>query len=90
MNYRHAFHAGNFANVVKHITLARIVAYLRRKEKPFRVFDTHAGIGRYDLTSEQALKTDEWRLGVKKVLNKPAPEPVAALLAPWRDCVTAR
>ena len=91
MNYRHAFHAGNFADVVKHITLARIVAYLRRKDKPFRVFDTHAGRGRYDLSSEEAQKTDEWKLGVKKVLSgvDGAPADVAELLAEWVDIIRA-
>ena len=54
MNYRHAFHAGNFADVVKHVTLTRIVDYLKRKDKPFRVFDTHAGCGIYALTSPEA------------------------------------
>ena len=44
MNYRHAYHAGNFADVVKHAVLARLVEYLKRKDKPFRVIDTHAGI----------------------------------------------
>ncbi|MCJ8309793.1 MAG: 23S rRNA (adenine(2030)-N(6))-methyltransferase RlmJ [Hyphomicrobiales bacterium] len=93
MNYRPAFHAGNFADVVKHITLARIIAYLRRKDKPFRVFDTHAGRGRYDLTSEEALKTDEWKLGVKKVLAAAAaggdavPGDVTDLIAEWLEIV---
>ncbi|MEP0943455.1 MAG: 23S rRNA (adenine(2030)-N(6))-methyltransferase RlmJ [Rhizobiaceae bacterium] len=93
MNYRHAFHAGNFADVVKHITLTRILNYLQRKDKPFRVFDTHAGRGRYDLTSEEAQKTDEWRLGVKKVLaaagsNNAPPQSVANLIGEWKSIVT--
>ena len=49
MNYRHAYHAGNFADVVKHAVLARLVDYLKQKDKAFRVVDTHAGIGLYDL-----------------------------------------
>lgn len=91
MNYRHAFHAGNFADVVKHITLVRIIDYLRRKDKPFRVFDTHAGRGRYDLSSDEAQKTDEWRLGVKKVLAAAdhAPKDVSHLLTEWKDIVEA-
>jgi 23S rRNA (adenine2030-N6)-methyltransferase len=48
MNYRHAFHAGNFADVHKHAVLAWILTYLRAKPAPFRVIDTHAGAGRYD------------------------------------------
>ena len=54
MNYRHAFHAGGFADVIKHIVLVRILIYLHEKPAAFRVIDTHAGAGRYDLTSEQA------------------------------------
>ncbi len=89
MNYRHAFHAGNFADVFKHIVLTRVIEYLKRKDKPFRVFDTHAGLGRYDLTSEEALKTDEWLLGVKKVLDATPPSAVEKLIAPWKDQVLA-
>ncbi len=54
MNYRHAFHAGNFADVIKHIVLVRILTYLQEKPAAFRVIDTHAGAGVYDLTGEQA------------------------------------
>ena len=49
MNYRHAYHAGNFADVLKHVVLALVIEYLKRKEAPFRVIDTHAGAGRYAL-----------------------------------------
>ena len=59
MNYRHAFHAGNFADVVKHALFARLIAYLGRKDKPFRVMDTHGGRGVYDLTSDEARRTGE-------------------------------
>lgn len=61
MNYRHIYHAGNFADLLKHAVLARIVAYLKGKDKAFRVIDTHAGAGLYDLTSEAAQKTGEWQ-----------------------------
>ena len=54
MNYRHAFHAGNFADVVKHIVLVRVLTYLQEKPAAFRVIDTHAGAGRYDLTGDEA------------------------------------
>ena len=57
MNYRHAFHAGNFADVMKHALLVRILVYLQRKETPLRVIDTHAGIGLYDLTGDEAGRT---------------------------------
>ena len=67
MNYRHAYHAGNFADVVKHVVLTRIVEYLKRKDAAFRVIDTHAGIGLYDLSSEEAQKTGEWRDGIGRL-----------------------
>jgi 23S rRNA (adenine2030-N6)-methyltransferase len=69
MNYRHIYHAGNFADVLKHAVLARVIAYLKRKEAAFRVIDTHAGIGLYDLGSEEAQKTGEWRGGIRKLLD---------------------
>ncbi len=68
MNYRHAFHAGNFADVVKHALLLELLRALQRKDKPFLVLDTHAGIGRYDLTTGPAEKTGEWRDGIGKLL----------------------
>ena len=71
MNYRHAFHAGNFADAVKHAVLARLVEYLKLKDKAFRVIDTHAGTGLYDLSSEQAQKTGEWQGGIARLLEKP-------------------
>jgi 23S rRNA (adenine2030-N6)-methyltransferase len=69
MNYRHIYHAGNFADVFKHAILARIIAYLKRKEAAFRVIDTHAGVGLYDLGSEEAQKTGEWHGGIGKLLD---------------------
>lgn len=87
MNYRHAFHAGNFADVVKHAVLARIVLHLLRKDAPFRVIDTHAGAGLYDLSGSEAARSGEWREGIGRLLEaKPAP-PVAELLAPYLDAV---
>ena len=64
MNYRHVFHAGNFADVFKHVFLTRILVYLIRKETPLRFIDTHAGAGRYDLDSEAARRSPEWPDGV--------------------------
>lgn len=83
LNYRHAFHAGNFADVMKHAMLVRILVHLARKEAPFRVVDTHAGIGRYDLSGPEAERTGEWRGGVGR-LDAPFAAPVEALLAPYR------
>jgi 23S rRNA (adenine2030-N6)-methyltransferase len=80
MNYRHAFHAGNFADVVKHALLLDLLRAMQRKDKPFLVLDTHAGIGRYDLSSGPAEKTGEWRDGIGKLLAT-RPEPLADYLA---------
>ena len=68
MNYRHAFHAGSFTDVVKHAVLALAVDRLKAKEAPFCVLDTHAGIGRYDLESPAARKTGEWQSGIGRLL----------------------
>lgn len=89
MNYRHAYHAGNFADVVKHVVLARIVEYLKRKEKPFRVIDTHAGIGLYDLASEEAGKTGEWLDGIGRVADAQLSPKAGELLSPYLDAVRA-
>ncbi len=85
MNYRHIYHAGNFADVLKHAVLARLIVYLQQKDKAFRLLDTHAGIGLYDLSSEEAQKTGEWRDGIGKLLDAELPAPVAAILAPYLD-----
>jgi 23S rRNA (adenine2030-N6)-methyltransferase len=90
MNYRHAYHAGNFADVMKHATLALVIDYLKQKPTPFRVIDTHAAIGVYDLSSEMAEKTGEWREGIKRILEAaPADGEIAGLLAPYLDAVKA-
>ena len=73
MNYRHAYHAGNFADVVKHVLLTRLIAYLKRKDKGFRIFDTHAGRGRYDLTTDEATRTGEATNGILRLMTA-APE----------------
>ncbi|QFR32888.1 23S rRNA (adenine(2030)-N(6))-methyltransferase RlmJ [Ancylobacter sp. TS-1] len=89
MNYRHAFHAGNFADVVKHVVLARILAYLARKDAAFRVIDTHAGAGLYDLAGDEARRTGEWEGGIGAVLRARFAPAIAELLAPWLDAVRA-
>src|SRR5690606_23471322 len=89
MNYRHAYHAGNFADVVKHVVVTRILEYLKRKPGAFRVIDTHAGIGVYDLSSEEAQKTGEWHDGIGKLLGAEVPQEVAALLTPYLDAVNS-
>ncbi len=89
MNYRHTFHAGNFADVVKHAVLTRIVEYLKRKDKAFRVIDTHAGSGMYDLTGTDAGRTGEWEGGIGKVFGHAFQPAAAALFAPFLDAVRA-
>ncbi len=90
MNYRHAFHAGNFADVAKHALLARVLAYLMRKPAALRFVDTHAGIGRYDLASGEASRTGEWRSGIGAPALWDAPPPVAELLTPYLGAVGPR
>ena len=89
MNYRHVYHAGNFADVLKHAVLALVIAHLKRKDAPFRVIDTHAGTGVYDLASEEAQKTGEWQDGIGRILAETPPAGIAALLEPYLDVVRA-
>jgi 23S rRNA (adenine2030-N6)-methyltransferase len=86
MNYRHAYHAGNHADVLKHVLLTRVLAALNRKDKPYRVIDAHAGIGVYALDGVEAGKTREWEGGIGKMAAPFAPE-VEALLAPYRQVI---
>ena len=90
MNYRHAFHAGNFADVHKHSVLARILVYLRGKPAAFRVIDTHAGAGRYDLFGPEAARSGEWRDGIARLWQaRREAAPWQALLEPYLDAVAA-
>lgn len=88
MNYRHAYHAGNHADVVKHIVLARVLEHLKKKDKPFRVVDAHAGTGVYDLSGVEAGKTGDWQTGIGK-LGAPFSPQVEALFKPYRNCIAA-
>lgn len=90
MNYRHAFHAGNFADVMKHAVFVWIIAYLQKKPAPIRVVDTHAGTGRYDLGSSESARTGEWRQGIGRLIADGTPaleDDVAPLLGPYLDLV---
>jgi 23S rRNA (adenine2030-N6)-methyltransferase len=69
MNYRHAFHAGNHADVLKHLIISRIIALLARKEAPFVCLDSHAGLGLYDLKGDEASRTGEWLEGIARLWN---------------------
>ncbi len=89
MNYRHAFHAGNFADVFKHAVLCRILHYLRAKPAAFRVIDTHAGAGLYDLAGPEASRGGEWHDGIGRLIAAPLAAPVAALLAPYLEVMAA-
>jgi 23S rRNA (adenine2030-N6)-methyltransferase len=90
MNYRHAFHAGNHADVLKHVVLLALIDALKRKDAPFFVLDTHAGRGRYDLAGVEAGKTGESQAGIEKLLSwarnaRPLPDAIAR----YRDALKA-
>jgi len=89
MNYRHAFHAGGFADVIKHIVLVRILTYLQEKPAAFRVIDTHAGAGLYDLTSDEARRGGEWLTGIARLMQARFSETVLPLVTPYLDIVRA-
>ena len=92
MNYRHAFHAGNFADVHKHAVLSRVLQYLCRKPAALRVIDTHAGAGRYDLFAPEPTRSGEWREGIARLWQAPRwreGQGPQALLAPYLDAVAA-
>ena len=89
MNYRHAFHAGGFADVIKHIVLVRMLTYLQEKQAPFRVIDTHAGAGRYDLTGDEARRGGEWLTGIARVLQARFSEDALPLVTGYLDIIRA-
>ncbi|HLX16857.1 MAG TPA: 23S rRNA (adenine(2030)-N(6))-methyltransferase RlmJ [Bradyrhizobium sp.] len=89
MNYRHAFHAGGFADVIKHIVLVRILIYLQEKQAAFRVIDSHAGAGIYDLTGEEASRGGEWRTGIARLMQARFSQTTLPLLTPYLDIVRA-
>lgn len=84
MNYRHLYHAGNFMDVVKHVTLTALISALHRKDTPFCYIDTHAGTGYYDLFSDSANKTKEFEGGIEKIIQQENPPP---LIKRYLDCV---
>ena len=99
MNYRHAFHAGNYADVVKHVVLAMLIEHLKAKPAPFMYLDTHAGRGRYDLSHAQPQRSGEYLGGIGRLLKAQAanlPAEVAAYVdlvrrsaGPERSPITA-
>lgn len=94
MNYRHVYHAGNHADVLKHIVMLRAFLHLQKKDKPFLFLDAHAGTGLYALWGDEALKTLEWQDGVGRFYD-PAGKAVSltadaeALIAPWRQVIAS-
>lgn len=89
MNYRHAFHAGNFADVVKHAILARVISHLRKKDAAFRVIDTHAGAGIYDLRGPEAARSPEWQNGIGRILDAEFDAPSRTLIEDYLAAVRA-
>ena len=89
MNYRHAFHAGNFADVFKHAVVTRVLVHLKEKVSAFRVIDTHAGAGLYDLAGPEARRTLEWKSGIGRLRSVTLAEPIRSLLSPYLDIVAA-
>ncbi|MGA9329553.1 MAG: 23S rRNA (adenine(2030)-N(6))-methyltransferase RlmJ [Bradyrhizobium sp.] len=89
MNYRHAFHAGNFADVIKHFVLVRILLHLQEKNPAFRVIDTHAGAGVYDLAGEEAERGGEWLTGIARIMQARFSESALPLIKPYLDIVRA-
>lgn len=86
LSYRHSYHAGNFADVLKHCVLVHSLEYMKKKEKPFRVIDTHAGVGVYSLLSKASGKTQEYENGIGKLWssnNKNIPD----ALDKYLECV---
>lgn len=88
MNYRHAYHAGNHADVLKHVILARVIERLAAKDKPFCVIDAFAGTGTYDLAAAEPARTREWETGIGRLTETFTAE-VEALLRPYRAAVAA-
>jgi 23S rRNA (adenine2030-N6)-methyltransferase len=87
MNYRHAFHAGNFADVVKHLALVAVLVHLKKKPAPFAVIDTHAGRGLYDLTGEEAKRSGEAASGIARIRDlADGPESFRLYLDLIRSC----
>jgi len=87
VNYRHAFHAGSFADVFKHAVLTRILLYLQEKPAAFRMIDTHAGAGLYDLAGDEARRGGEWEDGIGKLVAATLPRDAEALLARYIEVV---
>lgn len=89
MNYQHIYHAGNFTDVLKHVVLTLIIEHLRKKDAAFCYIDTHAGAGKYDLTSPEAQKTGEALAGVQKLLDYSRSQALPPAMQPYVELVKA-
>ena len=91
LSYRHAFHAGNHADILKHIVLTLIIKSLNNKDKPYTLIDSHAGAGRYALDDPRLLKTGEAQAGIEKLLQEEKegkiPEDIASIIEPYLNLV---
>lgn len=85
LSYQHGYHAGNFADVIKHFTLTRLLNYLTQKEKPLFYLETHSGRGIYDLKDKQALKTGEFQQGIQQIWKSRAQLP--ELFTPYLQAI---
>ncbi len=83
MNYRHAFHAGNFADVFKHCVLVALIEALKRKPGPFCYIETHAGCGLYDLHASEALRSPEHLDGIERLLEPGRRHPCCNAMSIW-------
>ncbi len=86
LSYRHAFHAGNFADVIKHSVLVHVLDYMTRKDKGFHYIDSHAGAGMYQLQDDYAQKTNEYKAGIAKLINE---QDLPELLQTYVDLIKA-
>jgi len=93
LSYRHGFHAGNFADVLKHLVQVEILTYLQKKDKPLDYIDTHAGAGLYRLQDDMAARNCEYGNGISRLLSEgsglPALEPCLEALRPYLNSVLA-
>lgn len=94
LSYLHEFHAGNHADILKHVCLLYVLDYLGKKSKPWCIFDSHSGSGIYNLSSQEALKTGEAEKGILKLLNESGksdfPEELKPYLSFVKDCLSRK
>ncbi|WP_281558317.1 23S rRNA (adenine(2030)-N(6))-methyltransferase RlmJ [Thalassomonas sp. RHCl1] len=87
LSYRHAFHAGNFADVLKHSVLTLVLDYMTRKEKGFSYIDSHSGAGMYQLSDSYAQKTGEYKEGIARLLSAETQQATPEALLPYLELI---